>query len=129
MCEVIDPPHDPRGGLYAPNITGGVVPNDSVSHIVSRLMNPDWSMWNARNRTHTLHITRAIGIVGNDHFHNFWRPGGLRRVLNQNDPVCVQLHEEVAAGRLNSKILDWLKGTEDTITLPESEFPSQEDAC
>jgi hypothetical protein len=50
-------------------------------------------------------------------------------VLNQNDAVCVQLHEEVAAGRLNSKILDWLKGTEDSITLPDSEFPLQEDAC
>jgi hypothetical protein len=129
MCQVIDPPQDPRGGLYAPNITGGVEPNDSISYIVRRLMNPTWTEFNPENSTHTLHIAQAVGIMGNDHFEDFHCEDSLRRRLRQDDAICAQLQAEVVAGRLNLKIFNWLKSSEDTITLHASEFPQQEDPC
>jgi hypothetical protein len=115
---LVGPPQDPRGGLYAPNIAGGVSADTSIRTVVRRLMSPGWQFYDVNGTTVTLTITWAIGIIGPERFE--YLPQGNRQYLSRGEG----LDWEGENAGLSTVILDWLKdknGSE-TLVLPLSHF-------
>jgi hypothetical protein len=114
--DVADPVQAPPGGLYAPNLSGGVLPDDSVAGIVARLMSPPPPFYNNEHQSVTLTINWAVGVAGPERFERHGAAG--RYFLNRGD----ELGEQGEATGLSSEILEWLKHGEETLTLPVEHF-------
>jgi hypothetical protein len=112
---LVGPPEDPRGGLYAPNISGRNLPDDSIAGIVARLMSPPEYLYSEDFRDVTLTITWAVGVAGQERFDRLPHDG--RHALSLDDDLCGG-----EAYGLSEEILDWLKGGQDTLTLPATHF-------
>jgi hypothetical protein len=110
---MVGPPQDPRGGLYSPNISGGNLADDSIAGIVHRLMSPPEYLYSEDYRDVTLTITWAVGVAGQERFNSLQG----RHALSLDDDLCGG-----EAYGLSEEILNWLKGGEDTLTLPSTHF-------
>jgi hypothetical protein len=111
------PPQLPRGGLYAPNVSGSALPDDdSIAGIVARLMSPPSYFYNDDRQTITITINWAVGVAGPERFERRGTDG--RYFLSGGD----ELEEQGGAAGLSSEILDWLKYGEETLTLPVEHF-------
>jgi hypothetical protein len=113
--DLVEPAPGLCAGLYAPDVSGGVHPDDSIAGIISRLMSPP-SFLNNDNQTVTLTITWAVGVAGPERFERL--AGDDRYVLSYHD----DLREQGQAAGLSPEILEWLEGGEQTLTLPASHF-------
>jgi hypothetical protein len=79
-------------------------------------MNPPEYLRDNESQTVTLTITWAVGIAGPERFQLL--PHLDRLVLQGQD----ELRERGEEAGLSTDIMDWLKGGEDTLTLPASHF-------
>ncbi|KAF2280795.1 uncharacterized protein EI97DRAFT_438236 [Westerdykella ornata] len=68
------PPMDPTSGELHPSLLDrlnpAAVPDDSIRHIVDRLLSPPDYLYNAERTRVTIDIVWAIGIIGREHFHS-----------------------------------------------------------
>lgn len=109
-------PQGPAPGLYAPSLANDNFPDDSISGIVARLMNPPSWLYNSDDQTYTFTINWVVGVAGQERFERL--PHQDRYVLRRED----ELREQGEEAGLSTEIMDWLKGGEETLTLPANHF-------
>ncbi|KAH7401733.1 hypothetical protein DE146DRAFT_754350 [Phaeosphaeria sp. MPI-PUGE-AT-0046c] len=109
-------PQGPAPGLYAPSLTNDNFPDDSIPGIVARLMNPPVWLYNTEDHTYTFTINWVVGVAGPERFERL--PFQERYVLRRED----ELRERGKEVGLSAEIIDWLKGGEETLTLPANHF-------
>lgn len=79
-------------------------------------MNPPEYLYNSEDQTYTLPINWVVGVAGPERFERL--PYQDRYVLRRED----ELREQGEEAGLSADIMDWLKGGEETLTLPASHF-------